>query len=566
MRCERLNMFPSSSHDDVADCRLSDVKPSAQLSLRTAATKLVPDLQNISGREFCEIAVFPTFANRIAATKVAAIHGLFGTRRPSDVSRFVMAIIIFAVYAVLRRRSRPQCSKKLLKGSETKLDATSSVVSPMGIPGVTASLFCSFVSSILSRSRFAVFRLPVFGHHIPLQASTTLTLASAQERSAYNFDGGAVALHKPSRSFIRGSSRENLPSSKTAPGKVDQFAHLISRAAIFLLFAAPTLVSGQALARYDAPFPSISSSTPTPFLVANIPPNSPVLAVCNYPANAVPCTNYAQVFTSTGATCPSGAQDTPQPQPSACQSTGDAQGNIGFFAPPGIYAYTVCIENSVSCFGPYEVILGASNGSLYCLLTGGSGCLMTGDIEMSDGMSLEGTGAQGSIAFNSTGGQGMVVDLPYILDSVGSAGNPGDVLTNVSTSLLGLKGNTSWGNPAALNLPKTCQTGLGDGLNAIPNGTYLQFFCVNDSGRNLAITAIHCYTDNAGSSTLNAKNNAGTGLLTGAITCNNTKTGGGAAGTQSATTILAAGDAVNFTFIADGTSTQTTWTVSLTQQ
>ena len=333
---------------------------------------------------------------------------------------------------------------------------------------------------------------------------------------------------------------------------------------VFLFVALAASFAFPQNVRYDAPFPSISSSTSTPYLLANIPPNSPVLAVCNSPANAVPCTNYAVTFTSTGATCPSGSQDTPQPQPSACQSTGDAQGNIGWWAPPGRYDYTVCVSNS--CFGPYTVTLGGASNGIYCLLTGGSGCLMSGPIEMSDGTALEGTGAQGSIAFNSTAGQGMVVDLPYILDSVGSAGNPGDVLTNVSTSLLGLKGNTSWGNPAALNLPKTCQTGLGDGLNAIPNGTYLQFFCVNDSGRNLAITAIHCYTDNAGSSTLNAKNNAGTGLLTGAITCNNTKTGGGAAGTQSATTILAAGDAVNFTFIADGTSTQTTWTVSLTQQ
>jgi hypothetical protein len=40
--------------------------------------------------------------------------------------------------------------------------------------------------------------------------------------------------------------------------------------------------------RYDAPFPSISSSTVTPFLVANVPPNAPVLALCSSPANALP--------------------------------------------------------------------------------------------------------------------------------------------------------------------------------------------------------------------------------------------------------------------------------------
>src|ERR1035441_789539 len=117
-----------------------------------------------------------------------------------------------------------------------------------------------------------------------------------------------------------------------------------------LLFLLVPLALGQNV-RYSTSFPSVSSTTAVPYLIANTPPNSPVLAVCNSPANQVPCTNYAQVYTSTGAACSNGAQDTPDPQPSACQSTGDAQGNIGFWAPPGRYDYTVCIENN--CFGPY---------------------------------------------------------------------------------------------------------------------------------------------------------------------------------------------------------------------
>lgn len=110
--------------------------------------------------------------------------------------------------------------------------------------------------------------------------------------------------------------------------------------------------------RFDAPFPSISSTTSTPYLVANVPPNSPTLAVCSSPANQVPCTNYVTVFDSTGAACPNGAQDTPQPQPSACQSTGDAEGNIGFWAPTGQYDYTVCVRDQ--CYGPFTVTLGGS--------------------------------------------------------------------------------------------------------------------------------------------------------------------------------------------------------------
>ena len=111
--------------------------------------------------------------------------------------------------------------------------------------------------------------------------------------------------------------------------------------------------------RYDKDFSSISADSP-PFLVANVSPNSPTLSVCNSPANGLPCTNYATTYNSTGAACPNGAQDTPQPQPSACQPTGDSQGTIGFWAAAGTYDYTVCI--GTTCFGPYTVTLGGSGG------------------------------------------------------------------------------------------------------------------------------------------------------------------------------------------------------------
>lgn len=110
------------------------------------------------------------------------------------------------------------------------------------------------------------------------------------------------------------------------------------------------------------PFPSVSTSVP-PFLVANLSPNSPVLAVCAFPANAVPCSNYTTTYRGTGASCPNGAQDTPDPNAatSACQSTGDAQGNIGFWIPPGKYDYTVCIQNN--CLGPYTITVGSGSVS-----------------------------------------------------------------------------------------------------------------------------------------------------------------------------------------------------------
>jgi len=104
----------------------------------------------------------------------------------------------------------------------------------------------------------------------------------------------------------------------------------------------------------------------------------------------------------------------------------------------------------------------------------------------------------------------------------------------------------------------TCQSGLGDGLNAIPVGTYLQSTCYNSTGVTVTLTSIKCFTDNTGSSTLNATNSASTALLTGAISCSSTFT----AGAQSATTTIAAGDYIKFTFASDGSSKQTTWVVA----
>jgi hypothetical protein len=106
-----------------------------------------------------------------------------------------------------------------------------------------------------------------------------------------------------------------------------------------------------------------------------------------------------------------------------------------------------------------------------------------------------------------------------------------------------------------------CEPGLGDGLNAMTAGTYLQSTCYNDSGVTWTITAIKCFTDNNGTSTLNAAGNTLGALLTGAVTCTNSF----AAGTQSANVALTSTDYIKFTFVADGTSKQTTWVVSFTQ-
>lgn len=344
-------------------------------------------------------------------------------------------------------------------------------------------------------------------------------------------------------------------------------------------------------ARYDAPFPSVSSTSP-PYLIANVPPNSPTVAVCSSPANGVPCTNYATTYTSAGVACPNGAQDTPQPQPSACQPTGDAQGNIGFWAPPGRYDYTVCINTQ--CYGPYTVTVGLGTASAVTLQTNG--------IPNANQTLLNFTDANGCNWTNPSGGL-LEVACPvsiYSFQVNGSALAAGDTVNlNDSTPAAPANGlNVTWrkstaagtdsvsaavvgdGNaahffngtggftvpPGTYSLPSQytklrCQSGLGDGLNAIPAGTYLQSFCYNDSGVTWTITGIKCFSDNTGTSTLNAAGNVLGALLVGTITCNSAF----ASGTQSANVALTNGDYIKFTFVSDGASKQTTWVVSFTQ-
>ncbi len=110
-------------------------------------------------------------------------------------------------------------------------------------------------------------------------------------------------------------------------------------------------------------------------------------------------------------------------------------------------------------------------------------------------------------------------------------------------------------------LTAPCETGLPNGYSAIAAETYLQSACYNASGVTRTITGIACYTDNNGSSTLNATDGSGNALLTGAITCSNSW----ATGTQGSTTTISSGGYIKFTFVSDGTTKQTSWIVSMTQ-
>jgi hypothetical protein len=89
--------------------------------------------------------------------------------------------------------------------------------------------------------------------------------------------------------------------------------------------------------------------------------------VCGFPANAVPCTNYATAYTDATRTtaCPSSAQVVLSGT-SACVSTSDAQGNFGFWLNSGSYAYTFTLPYNNVSYGPFPITTGASGGGTGC--------------------------------------------------------------------------------------------------------------------------------------------------------------------------------------------------------
>jgi len=149
-------------------------------------------------------------------------------------------------------------------------------------------------------------------------------------------------------------------------------------------------------------------------------------------------------------------------------------------------------------------------------------------------------------------GNTAATDQALISHGTGAAGLAPTLLNNPALSAANM---TAF--PTALvvtvgNDIVPCSAGLYNGGSAITVGTYtLSGRCLNVYGATYTITGVKCYSDNNGSSTGNLADSAANPLLNAAITATNTW----AAGTQSATTTIAANVWVNWTLVADGTST-----------
>lgn len=181
---------------------------------------------------------------------------------------------------------------------------------------------------------------------------------------------------------------------------------------------------------------------------------------------------------------------------------------------------------------------------------GGSGTMTSAALTLPSWLNVTGSPitTSGTFAVTATGGQPA---NQFLRTPNGSAG-PLALGAIVAADIPVL---TSAQVPAQYKIKPCGGAGIGDGQNIIPTtptATYpINYQCYNDYGVTYTITSIQCASA-VGSPTVTVADNSGNALLTGPITANSTW----AAGTQSATTTLAAGAWVNWSFVADGVSKQ----------
>lgn len=133
---------------------------------------------------------------------------------------------------------------------------------------------------------------------------------------------------------------------------------------ILLIFAllVPSLLCAQGY-RFDSQISqeTLTSVVPNTTNVLSVPSSAQV-AFCNFPANAVPCTNKATTYTSVtlGTPCSTSTQIV-LTNTSTCVASPDAQQNWGVWVAAGQYAYTITIGGTN--LGPYVVNFGIVNPS-----------------------------------------------------------------------------------------------------------------------------------------------------------------------------------------------------------
>lgn len=145
-------------------------------------------------------------------------------------------------------------------------------------------------------------------------------------------------------------------------------------------------------------------------------PAAPIIKFCSFPANAVPCTNLATTFSSStlGTPCNTSTQITLVGS-TTCVASPDANGNFGFWAQAGQYAYTVTLPGGIN-LGPYNVTLGIPSGTNLPNITTGT----FNGILVVDGINFANIAA----AVTAAGSNPRIILIPSTYAGTECAGSP----------------------------------------------------------------------------------------------------------------------------------------------
>lgn len=125
---------------------------------------------------------------------------------------------------------------------------------------------------------------------------------------------------------------------------------------LLILVAVPAFGQG---ARIGDNFPITLATTPGGPISAAM---NAVVAVCTYPANAVPCTNKATTYTdiTLGTSCSTNTQLV-LAGTNSCVGTSDGYGNWGAWVSPAVYSLTITLSSGVN-LGPYTITVSGLSG------------------------------------------------------------------------------------------------------------------------------------------------------------------------------------------------------------
>lgn len=145
-----------------------------------------------------------------------------------------------------------------------------------------------------------------------------------------------------------------------------------------VLFLIPSLAAAQGFRVTSQVIQQGTVGTSTNAVVL---PANPIIAFCNFPANAVPCTNKATTYTNaTLATPCATSTQIVLDATTSCVASPDAQNNWGVWVALGQYAYTITLAGGVN-LGPYFVSAPIMNSPAWivgnCLQEGVNGPVTT---------------------------------------------------------------------------------------------------------------------------------------------------------------------------------------------